>query len=181
MTLNLEDQPGYVQWVVVNDPVAVKSILKNGKTLETSHIKAEDWPRGDKTPHDLFAALQRNAVSVGGVIRDFNEWSAHWDQIRKDRERLEDEIRHQNRLDRARQAAIDEVRRLRPNQLDVQVVVEESPPRIESLSDSSAEENSVESEQFLDSFFREFLPPHNNNCCRLNTDCKDPECKLVHF
>ena len=171
--LNLESQPAYTHWVVKNDPKVVEEILKNGRALEHAALKIDDWPRGDFKPHALFEALKSNRVCVGGIVRNFRDWCAHWDQIRKEAEIREAEIRHQQRLERARKTAIAEVRRLRPNQIDVQVLVEESPPReFEELSNSSSD-------------LQESSSRLNNNYeyryCELNTDCKDVECKLIHF
>ena len=77
----------------------------------------------------IFEALKNNQILVNGQVRVFDEWCHFWDQIEAADE-------HNKRVNRARRVAINRIRRLRPNQIDILVYQEESPDRIEELPDS---------------------------------------------
>ena len=181
--IDYENIPGKYTWIVDESPEGVESVLKKGVTLE-NEVKAEDWSRSEGTERHwhYFNALRENRLRVNGRIRDFDEWSQMWDERKQEKIEAELERRHQQRVARARRIAIENVRRLRPNQPDVHVIIEQSPSRIEEL-DTTPEPSSDEERNTWENLIEAHAPrsPHHPECCPANTDCQDQECTLQHF
>ena len=181
--IDYENIPGRYTWTVDESPEGVECVLKKGVTLE-NEVKAEDWSRSEGTDRHwfYFNALRENRLRVNGHIRDFEEWCRTWDQRKQEKIEAELERRHQQRVARARRVAIENVRRLRPNQLDVHVIIEQSPSRIEEL-DTTPEPSSDEETNRWESLIEAHAPrsPNHPECCPLNIDCEDAECSLQHF
>lgn len=176
--------PENLKWVVDEDPVAVRDILKKGRTLENTHVKFSDYTRKDGAlAQEFFRALTNNELLVAGRVRDFTEWANHWNRIRAEREAEKAEFRLQERIKKAREKAIREVQRARPNQFEVRVFQEESPSQMEELSssDSSLEQVLDELDNYEINVIESENKNNNDRCCPLNIDCKDENCPLIHF
>ena len=178
--ISFEKIPEYLRWVVLEDPLGVQDILENGRRLENAHIKTPlflwDRKKGPQEQKKLFTRLKNNEVLVDGQVRDYKNWCDHWQNLRNEQEAKKIEKRLQKRIENAKQKAIAEVRRKNPSQIFVDVIQEESPPRIEELADSDPGHNLI-SLQIQD----QINVSINRGCCPRNTDCADENCALLHF
>ena len=181
---------GNLKWILNNSPKVVEDILRNGRTLENAHVKIEDWTRNSRTSEhwDLFHALKTNRVKRQGEIIDFHEWKAFWAEKEEKQREMEAEARLQKRIARARQAAIDEVRKRNPMQIYVPVIRQSSPPRIEVIDESSDDENVPLIQQsepkvfgFNDALQGQQRADQNSAVCQSNVDCTNINCPLIHF
>ena len=199
--ISINDVRDHLKWVITEDPKGVLDILKFGKRIENSHVTTPlflwDRKKGPKEQNELFEALKQNRITdENGQVRDFTQWCDYWENIRLERQTEIAENRLQKKIARARQNAIDSVRKQRPNQLFVNVIQEESPVRIEEISDSNSGSSDIAAEStrsktVIDinrgSAFQNEVARMNReisihkDCCPENTDCSDENCTLTHF
>lgn len=161
------------KWIYTEDPTEVEEIIYKGKSLKHAHIETFDVERikGSQEHIRIFEALKNNRLRDPDDVRDFQTWCEKWERNRQIKKEKDAEERLQSRINRARQKAIDEIHRLRPNQLKVEVIQEESPSRIEEISDSNSEDSDLTNPQDVAARF---------GCCPKNTEC-DLNCGLIHF
>ena len=199
--ISINDVRDHLKWVITEDPAGVLDILKFGKRIENSHVTTPlflwDRKKGPKEQNQLFQALQQNRITdENGQVRDFTEWCNYWENIRLDRQTEIAEKRLQKRIARARKNAIDSVRKQRPHQLFVNVIQEESPHRIEEMSDSNSGSSDIVAESMRTntvvginrgSELQNEVARMNReisiskDCCPENTNCFDENCQLSHF
>ena len=165
--LDLESVPNRLHWIVHNDPEAVEQILKKGKGLEFSNIYIPDMHRKDITKAlEVFEKFRNGKLRENNVVRNFEDWRDFWESKKmKDLENAEEE-KTRLKIEKAKQRAINEIRKLRPHQLSINVYQEESPSRFEEISTSSEDSEISDQPQIW---------------CPLNVDCHDEACKLLHI